>query len=185
MQGRGALSKGKLIFLIVASVAAISSMMIAPQGAVGEMVARMEGLGNLALSSPKPLPPLDFLNPQTKGKVIVANFWALWCAPCKVEKPMLDKLQADYAKKGLIVLAIADGGDDIDAIRQYYASHNITHLTPAKDDGGDIFSILQLTGLPTTLIINKKGQEIGRAQGPVDWNDKDVRKILDKELKSN
>lgn len=185
MQGRGAISRGKLISLVIISIAAISSMMIAPEGAVGKMVAQVGGPENLVLSSPKPLPPLNFLDSQTKGKVVVANFWALWCAPCKVEKPLLDRLQADYAKKGLIVLAIADSSTDIETVRQYYAAHNITHLKPAKDQGGDIFGILRLTGLPTTLIINKNGQEIARAQGPIDWSDKEVRKILDEQLKSN
>jgi thiol-disulfide isomerase/thioredoxin len=167
MQGRGVIL-GAFIFLIVTTI----SM----------QTAAAQELGNLELSSPKSLPPLDFLNAQTKGKVVIANFWALWCAPCKIEKPMLDKLQADYAKKGLVVLTIADSGAEMEMIREYYASHQLTHLKPAKDTTGEIFGLLEISALPTTLIINKKGQEISRAMGPVDWNDKDVRRVLDKAL---
>ena len=186
MQGRAELPKRKLIVLVVASVAAIASMIIAPDGAVGELLARAQGnmtaAENLKTFAPKPLPPFAFLDKSTQGKVVVVNFWALWCATCKVEKPKLDKLQADYADKGLVVLTISDSGDDLEVVRNYFADHHFTHLKPARDEDGVAFRDLHLKGLPTTLILNKKGEEIARTEGMVDWDDKAVRQFLDKML---
>ena len=164
MQGRGTLPRRKLILLAVMSIAAIGSLLIAPEGAVSQMLASMAEPENLQLTSPKPLPPLAFLGEETKGKVVVVNFWALWCPSCKVEKPKLDKLQADYA------------------VRQYFASHNITHLKPLQDEGSNAFRALKFRGLPSTLIVDKDGKEIARAEGMVDWDSKDVRKYLDQVL---
>ena len=182
MQGRGTLPRRKLILLAVMSIAAIGSLLIAPEGAVSQMLASMAEPENLQLTSPKPLPPLAFLGEETKGKVVVVNFWALWCPSCKVEKPKLDKLQADYAKKGLVVLTVSDAGDDLEAVRQYFASHNITHLKPLQDEGSNAFRALKFRGLPSTLIVDKDGKEIARAEGMVDWDSKDVRKYLDQVL---
>lgn len=183
MQGRAKLSRQKLVFLVAISIAAIGSLILAPEGAVGDMLTRMFGATNaLAATTPRPVPPMSFLTEETKGKVVVVNFWALWCGSCRVEKPKLDKLAADYAKKGLVVLTLADGGANMDEVKEYFAEHHITHLKPIKDEGSTTFISLGFRGIPSTVILNKKGEEVTRAEGFVDWDDKEVRRTLDEIL---
>lgn len=186
MQHRGNISRNKLLILVVMSIGAIVSLAVAPEGAVSYMMARaagdMKGAEALKTSSPKELPTLPFLTEQTKGKVVVVNFWAMWCASCKVEKPKLDKLQADYADKGLVVLSIADGSDDLEIIEQYYIAHNIKNLKPLKDENSVSFRALELRGVPSTLILNKQGKEIARAEGFVDWDAPAARKFVEETI---
>lgn len=186
MQHRVKISRKKLLVLVVFSIAAIISMAVAPEGAVSYMMARaagdIKGAEALKTSSPKELPALPFLGAETKGKVVVVNFWAMWCASCKLEKPKLDRLQADYADKGLIVLSISDGADDLDIVEQYYIAHNIKNLKPLKDENGASFRTLSLRGVPSTLILNKQGKEIARAEGFVDWDAPATRKFIEKTL---
>lgn len=180
MQDRAKLSKSKLLLLVAMSLGAIVSMATAPEGAVGNMFAQLAGrqVGALQLSEPKEIPPLAFLSEETKGKVVVVNFWALWCPTCKIEKPKLDRLQGDYANKGVVVLSVSDGGDSLDAVREYYSNHNITHLKPLRDEDSAAFRALELRGVPTTLILNREGKEIARAEGAVDWDSPEVRQII-------
>ena len=193
-KGCGKLSCGKFLFLVIICVAAISAIVTAPKGAVSMMVAKamgdMAGAEALKISEPKPLPAMVFIDENGKkqsiesykGKVVALNFWALWCASCKVEKPKLDQLQADLAEKGLVVLTVSDGFNNQGAVKQYFANHNITHLKPMTDEGSAAFRALQLQGVPSTLIINKKGQEIARAQGYVDWSVPYARQVIEKAL---
>jgi thiol-disulfide isomerase/thioredoxin len=186
MQHRGKISRNKLLILVVLSIGAILSMAVAPEGAVSYMMARaagnMKGVEALKTSSPQELPALPFLTEETKGKVVVVNFWAMWCASCKLEKPTLDRLQADYANKGLVVLSVSDAGDDLDIVGQYYIAHNIKHLKPLKDENGASFRALGLRGVPSTLILNTQGKEIARAEGAVNWDAPAARRFIEKSL---
>ncbi len=126
----------------------------------------------------KPVKVKDF-----KGKVVVLNLWATWCAPCKVEMPTLAKLQSAYAAKPLAVIALsADTPDDALAAKafiaknkplKYYASGGSTILFKFKPE---------VAGLPGTIIYDKKGVERARLPGDADWNSKEVRALVDRLL---
>lgn len=189
MQGTAILSKPKRIVLILVGILAIGSMIAAPDGSVGEMFARMsgniEGAKNLKVSRPKPFPELSFQDEQGvkqlisayHGKVVIVNFWALWCAPCKIEKPKLDTLQADYPN--IKIISLSHAGDDTVAIRQYFTQYRIRNLSVAKDPEGTAFRALQLRGLPSTIILNKDGEEVARGEGAVDWDAPTVRQFIE------
>ena len=118
-----------------------------------------------------------------KGKVVVMNLWATWCAPCKLEMPTLAKLAQSYAGKPVEVVAVSI--DKPDALEQ--AKAFIGQNAPLKlynDPEGKLPFILKpsAVGMPTTLILGKDGLERGRISGEADWAGDGARKVIDKVL---
>lgn len=117
---------------------------------------------------------------QFKGKLIVLNFWATWCTPCAAEMPSLDALQEDFLDKELPVKVVALSEDFKDAatIRSFYTQNSIQHLDIYQDKKNALFRELGVISLPTTLLIDQKGNEILRMSGYVDWNNPDVKEFI-------
>lgn len=114
---------------------------------------------------------------EFRGKVIVLNIWATWCPPCKEEMPTLDALQVALGGKGFEVVALSiDTGAPL--VRRFFDKAGIKHLTITVDPTQLSFTNLHLAGLPTTLLINAEGQEIGRLVGPATWNDPEMEFFL-------
>ena len=117
-----------------------------------------------------------------KDEVLVVNFWATWCAPCRREMPLFDALQARYANAPLRVLAVALDRGSADKPRKFLADLNIEHLTQAHDPSYASARAVGLIGLPTTLVLDASGREIGRLAGEAEWNSPAVHALLDAEL---
>lgn len=126
----------------------------------------------------KTVTPADF-----KGKVVVLNVWATWCAPCKLEMPMLAKLAAAYVGKPVEVVALSI--DKPDAVAQ--AKAFIAANAPLKfynDPQAKFPWALKpaASGMPTTIILGKDGLEHGRISGEADWNGPGAKAVIDKVL---
>jgi thiol-disulfide isomerase/thioredoxin len=104
-----------------------------------------------------------------KGRFVLLNFWATWCPPCVQEMPSLDNLQKNMGSPQFAVVPLSEDRGDA-TIAGFYQSHGLTHLPVAIDNAGTIPYALHLRGLPTSLLINPRGQEIARIEGGVDWN---------------
>ena len=117
-----------------------------------------------------------------RGEVVVVNFWATWCAPCRREMPLFDALQARYADAPVRVLALALDRGSADKPIKFLADLNIEHLTQAHDPSYASARAVGLIGLPTTLVLDVNGREIGRLAGEADWNSPAVHALLDAEL---
>ena len=100
-----------------------------------------------------------------KGEVVVVNFWATWCAPCRREMPLFDALQARYANAPLRVLAVALDRGSADKPSKFLADLKVEHLTQAHDPSYASARAVGLIGLPTTLVLDASGREIGRLAG--------------------
>lgn len=115
---------------------------------------------------------------QFKGKVILVNFWATWCPPCIAEMPSFQDLYDDYNDK-VVFLFIAQ--DDENKVRKFLLDkkHDIPVYFPISTRPVEMNS----NSLPTTYVINKKGQIVVDKTGALDWNSKKVRYLLDDLIK--
>ena len=108
-----------------------------------------------------------------KDKLVVINFWATWCAPCREEMPSLDLLQSNKKMKNLIILPINVGKENVDKARKFFKDLKIKNLKIYYDDSVKLANNFSLIGLPTTILINKNGDEFARILGSIDFEDKD------------
>ena len=106
-----------------------------------------------------------------EGKLLLVNFWATWCEPCKEEMPSLDKLAVDKNFKNLEILPINIGQEKIEKIEEFYSKTKIKNLGIFYDTDVRLAKKFLLRGLPTTLIINKDGKEFARVVGSINFQD--------------
>lgn len=111
-----------------------------------------------------------------RGKVIMLNFWATWCAPCREEMPSMEKLYRQFKEKGFVIIAVASG-EDINSVNKFITQYNLTF--PALIDSDyKVSDTYKVWALPTTYFINSKGQIIGKAQGGRDWDTKQASQYI-------
>ena len=108
-----------------------------------------------------------------KGKLIILNFWATWCAPCKEEMPSLDELQLNTKLNNLKIFPINIGQEDISKSESFFKELNIQNLDIYIDAPITLAKKFSLRGVPTTIIFNKEGKEFARITGSIDFNDKE------------
>ena len=113
-----------------------------------------------------------------KGKLVVINFWATWCAPCREEMPSLDILQSNKNFQDLIILPINVGKENKDKAKKFFNDLQIKNLKLYYDDSVKLANTFSLIGLPTTIFINKEGDEFARIIGSVDFGDQNFIKWL-------
>jgi len=107
-----------------------------------------------------------------KGKLLILNFWATWCAPCKKEMPSLDNLQSNTKLDNLKIFPINIGQEDISKSQLFFKELNIKNLDIYIDAPITLAKKFSLRGVPTTILFNKEGKEFARIMGSIDFNDK-------------
>ena len=108
-----------------------------------------------------------------KGKLVILNFWATWCAPCKEEMPSLDGLQANIDLSNLKILPINIGQESIEKSQFFFKELNIKNLDIYIDAPITLARKFTLRGVPTTILFNKNGKEFARIIGSIDFNNED------------
>lgn len=108
------------------------------------------------------------------GRVVLLNIWATWCPPCREEMPMLDRLQARIGGADFLVLPLCIDDAGIDRGRRFYNEIGITNLPLFWAESLRVQLAFAFVGLPTTLLIDRESREIGRLQGPADWDSDDT-----------
>jgi thiol-disulfide isomerase/thioredoxin len=108
-----------------------------------------------------------------KGKIIILNFWASWCAPCKEEMPSLDKLQAD-TNLDIKVFPVNVGNDSLEKAKKFFKDTKIQNLNIFFDNSFSLAKKLSLRGVPTSVLFNKEGKEFARVIGVIDFQDRNV-----------
>ena len=106
-----------------------------------------------------------------EGKLVILNFWATWCAPCKKEMPSLDSLKSNKVLDNLEIFPINIGKDNLKKSQKFFSELNIKNLDIYFDKPITLTKELSLRGVPTTIIFNKKGKEFARIIGSIDFSD--------------
>ena len=108
-----------------------------------------------------------------KGKLVILNFWATWCAPCKEEMPSLDNLQVNTRLNNLKIFPINIGQEDVAKSKFFFEELNIKNLNIYIDAPTTLAKKFSLRGIPTTILFNKEGKEFARIMGSIDFNDEE------------
>ena len=106
------------------------------------------------------------------GNVIILNFWATWCEPCKKEMPSLDRLQAHINLNNLAVFPINIGNENKKKVNEFFKNLNIKNFEPYFDPPITLAKKFSLRGVPTSILIDKDGQEFARIIGSIDFENK-------------
>ena len=105
------------------------------------------------------------------GNLILLNFWATWCAPCKEEMPSLDKLQIHKKLNNLKIFPINVGKDNLEKSLNFYNELRIKNLKVYFDSDITLVKKFGLRGIPTSILFNKEGYEFARIIGSIDYED--------------
>jgi thiol-disulfide isomerase/thioredoxin len=119
---------------------------------------------------------------QWKGRVVLVNLWATWCAPCRKEMPALAELQAKLGSKDFEVVAISIDRKGIEASAAFLKETGADALKLYVEPSARILNDLQALGLPATVLIDRQGHEIGRLLGPAEWNSPEAINLIEAAL---
>lgn len=142
--------------------------------------------GYIPVSGEKPVAQTQFHDKDGKalsiadfrGRGVVMNFWATWCAPCIKEMPSLDRLEAKLKNDGIKVLAVNEDDRDMELIARYYLKLGLEHLDMLIDRGKALMRATKVFSLPTTLLIDRVGNEVAGVLGPAEWDDERIVAFL-------
>ena len=114
---------------------------------------------------------------EFKGKVLLVNFWATWCAPCIKEMPSLDRLKYKVGNN-FDVIAISVDRDGINKVKDFFDNNNIKNLEKFFDIKNSLAKEMNLFGVPTSFFIDKNGNIIGNYQGDMEWDNLTVIEFI-------
>ncbi len=118
-----------------------------------------------------------------KGKTVLLNLWATWCGPCREEMPGLDRLQAEMGSDNFEVVALSLDRGGIKASQRFLDQIKVKSLATYVDATGKASKPLRVIGMPTTLLIDADGREVGRLVGPADWDSSAAKKLIEATLR--
>jgi thiol-disulfide isomerase/thioredoxin len=130
------------------------------------------------LDEPEPAPDVAFTveGGETRtlqdfsGKVIVLNFWAVWCPPCREEMPSLDRLQGAYGGDNLVVITMSEDRGGEEQILEFYDKIDVEHLGVFSDSAQKLAREFRVLGMPTTYIIDHNGNQVAKLVGAAEWD---------------
>jgi thiol-disulfide isomerase/thioredoxin len=139
---------------------------------------------------PRALPDIRFVDGEghalslsdLRGRPIVLNIWATWCVPCRQEMPALDRLQAAVDKSLLLVLPLSLDRQGVPVVKQFYQELGLKALGIYVDQSGRASSELNAVGVPTTLLVDRDGREVGRKIGPAKWDSAEMIALIRQHL---
>ncbi|HEY7383824.1 MAG TPA: TlpA disulfide reductase family protein [Beijerinckiaceae bacterium] len=153
-------------------------------------LARGEVAAVTVAREPKPLPDLAFNGPDGsptslaafRGRTVLLNLWATWCAPCRQEMPALDRLQGELGGRDFEVVAVNIDTRNLDKPRTWLKEAGVARLAYYADPEAKVFQDLKrvgkAVGMPTTLLVDPDGCELALINGPAEWASEDALKLV-------
>jgi thiol-disulfide isomerase/thioredoxin len=177
--------------VIVAALFLVASTLVAlPRGGAAEPAPEPDLKPGefIPAETPQPAPEMAFagLDGQPvaivdfKGKVLILNLWATWCAPCLTEMPSLERLEAKFGPD-LAVLAVSEDHGGAEVVAPFLAKHDFK-LKIALDPKSEAIHALHVRGLPTSLVVGRDGNVLGKVEGGADWDSEALQSVLMKLL---
>lgn len=142
-------------------------------------------------SAPQPVADIRFQDaegkpfslPNFRGKVVLLNVWATWCAPCRKEMPALDRLQQKLGGPDFQVVALSIDSSGAVSVRRFYDEIGIHALGIYVDPTTEATGKLRILGIPTTLLLDREGRERWRKAGPAEWDSPEIIESLRAKLR--
>ncbi len=172
-----------LLLLMVAALALVllqrhGRLLPSPSADVGGPSARDKVAPDFELPS---MQGLQVHLSQFRGQVVLVNFWATWCPPCRAEMPSIERLYRAYASRGLEILAVDDERVGSGVVEGF--QRDLTLSFPILlDSAGDVSALYGVRGLPTTVVIDREGRIASVDFGARDWSDRAARELVEKLL---
>ena len=113
-----------------------------------------------------------------RGKLVLLNFWATWCGPCREEMPSMEQLSRNFGAQGFAVLAI-NQRENAALVNKFMKTHGLNFTTPL-DTTGRVAGYYRVYGIPVSYLIDASGQAIGMKSGPMDWATAEVVDVFRK-----
>ena len=113
-----------------------------------------------------------------EGKVVVLNFWATWCPPCRAEMPSIDRLAGEVAGDDIAVLALSTDRHDVQKVVDFFSDTGVENLKVLQDRRGAVAREAGVLGLPVTVILDREGRELARMQGDAEWDSASAKRIV-------
>jgi thiol-disulfide isomerase/thioredoxin len=137
-------------------------------------------------STPTPVPEISFVDRDGKtrtledyrGRIVLLNFWATWCEPCVKEMPSLAHLQATLAGQPFMVLALSQDRAGLPRVERFYAEHALGGLDMFADKTMASARSFKARGLPTSVLLDAEGRELGRLEGATDWSSPEALALM-------
>lgn len=114
-----------------------------------------------------------------RGRLVLLNFWATWCAPCVREMPALDRLQQRVGKDRFEVLTLSMDRKGLPAVEEFFDVNKLENLSPYVDTKSKSMRTFGVRGLPTTFLIDRSGIVIGSVEGPVEWDGPEAQAFIE------
>lgn len=134
---------------------------------------------------PQPVPVLSFVNSDGQELSLVAfllNTWATWCLPCREEMPALERLEERLGGPEFQLVALSIDRDGLPKVKSFYEEIGLKSLGMYVDTSSKASYALGAVGIPTTLLINPEGLEVGRLVGPAEWDSSHLIEIIQQQL---
>ncbi|WP_370331109.1 TlpA family protein disulfide reductase [Aquicoccus porphyridii] len=192
------MSRSALIYTALAAIAIVAVALFAlrdpaqPIPATLENRAELENLREGTMkklafhTAPKPVSTAEYETESGakatladhRGRYVLLNFWATWCAPCRKEMPMLATLQDEFGGESFEVLTIATGRNNPAQIKKFFDDIGTSNLPLHRDPSSALARDMAVLGLPVTVILSPEGHEIARMTGDAEWDSDSAKAII-------
>ncbi len=112
---------------------------------------------------------------EYEGKAVLVVFWATWCTYCVEEMPSLEILEKDFRKLPLVIIPISEDFKPLSVVREFYKNNKLNHLKIFYDQNNSLMKYFQLSGMPSSILIDSDGVVVNAFIGNVNWSDEDIR----------